>query len=187
MSAGSTAPQLYLVPCTCGKRVRVRARQAGEQVTCECGATVSVPTIRGLKQLESIADDAAGPATQRSSLQGPLFSLGLLSLFAGTLVLLGVWLFPPANMNVDWQQMAMNAADAERGAKPVAELNVMELYDEFLMYRDRARQTPWDQVREVTESAQARYRTLLTIGGVLFVAGALAMLVSLVLPSGAKR
>lgn len=185
MSA-STAPQLYLVPCTCGKKVRVRARQAGEQVTCECGATVNVPTIRGLKQLETVVDEAAGPAVQRSSLQGPLFSLGILALFVGSLILLGILLFPPANMNVDWQNMALSGEDAERGTKPVAELNVMEVYDEFAMFRDRARQTPWDQAREVAENAQARYRTLLTTGGVLFGAGALAMIVGLLLP-GTKR
>ena len=41
----------YLLPCECGREVIVSRAQAGGEVTCECGAKLSVPTLRGLAQL----------------------------------------------------------------------------------------------------------------------------------------
>ncbi len=46
----------YLLPCSCGKKLTVRARQAGEHVRCECGTELEVPTMRGLSKL-SRSDD----------------------------------------------------------------------------------------------------------------------------------
>ena len=106
MSSASPIPQLYLVPCTCGNKVQVRARQAGDQVTCKCGAVVNVPTIRGLKQLETVIDEDERPDAPRSSWQGPIFSLGLVALFIGAMIFFVTWLTPPANLQVDWQNMA---------------------------------------------------------------------------------
>lgn len=42
----------YLLPCTCGKKLRVSSAQAGEELICECGARVQVPTMRGLRELQ---------------------------------------------------------------------------------------------------------------------------------------
>lgn len=41
----------YLLDCTCGERLTVEPRQAGSQVTCQCGRTLDVPTLRGLQAL----------------------------------------------------------------------------------------------------------------------------------------
>jgi hypothetical protein len=42
----------YLLPCTCSRKIPVQPRQAGEIVTCACGATLEVPTLLRLKTLE---------------------------------------------------------------------------------------------------------------------------------------
>ena len=42
----------FLVPCSCGKGIAVDATQAGDLVTCHCGASVEVPPLRVLKALE---------------------------------------------------------------------------------------------------------------------------------------
>jgi hypothetical protein len=41
----------YLLPCTCGRAVRVEPRQAGGSVPCECGRTCPVPTLREIQRL----------------------------------------------------------------------------------------------------------------------------------------
>jgi hypothetical protein len=187
MPSEATLPQLYLVPCTCGKTVRVRARQAGEQVTCACGAAVNVPTIRGLKQLQTVVDETEKPTQQRSSWQGPLFSFGLIAIFIGTLILLFAWLFPPAGLNFDWRNLAMNAQDAQRGATPVADLGISDLYDEFLMLRDRTRATPWDQARDQAEAAQTYQRNRHLTGGILVGVGSLLTIIGLALPALSSR
>jgi hypothetical protein len=74
--------QQYLLPCDCGRKCRVDAAQAGGTVACDCGKSLYVPTLRGLKQLEPApfekALDRSVPARNWSPLRGALFSLGLL-------------------------------------------------------------------------------------------------------------
>jgi hypothetical protein len=41
----------YMLSCTCGQAVLVEPRQAGEQVTCTCGARLEVPPLRQLRGL----------------------------------------------------------------------------------------------------------------------------------------
>jgi hypothetical protein len=42
----------YLLPCLCGQKLRVNATQAGETVQCTCGASLTVPSLRELPNLE---------------------------------------------------------------------------------------------------------------------------------------
>ena len=41
----------HLFPCSCGKIHEVLPTQAGTMITCECGKTVEVPSVRELKTL----------------------------------------------------------------------------------------------------------------------------------------
>ena len=78
--------QQYLLPCpACGEKTQVDARQAGETVPCKCGHRLSVPTLRGLRELETAKDTGPAPPTKTrwSPLQGVLFSLGLVAALVG--------------------------------------------------------------------------------------------------------
>lgn len=78
-----TMKAVYLLPCSCGKKVRVDAGQAGAKVDCECGQQLAVPTFRMLRSLEvdavpvSSADRTSQPASW-NAVRGILFSFGLL-------------------------------------------------------------------------------------------------------------
>lgn len=68
----------FLLPCTCGEKLRVGRAQAGLTVSCTCGRELDVPTQRGLEELEP-----AEPVAERTSQSswGPaqaLLALGLL-------------------------------------------------------------------------------------------------------------
>jgi hypothetical protein len=85
----------YVLPCPCGQSVEVDASQAGLQVTCSCGSTLEVPTMRGLAQLQPAAseerrDEAAGPAAWGPA-QGLMF-LGGLVLLVGLAAV--AWVYP---------------------------------------------------------------------------------------------
>lgn len=41
--------QFYQIPCKCGKIHEVSKAQAGSTLTCECGETVQVPTMREIR------------------------------------------------------------------------------------------------------------------------------------------
>lgn len=51
----------YLLPCTCGRKVPVSTRHAGQTVRCACGAELEVPTLRGLGELERAEPAGAAP------------------------------------------------------------------------------------------------------------------------------
>jgi hypothetical protein len=152
-------------------------------VTCKCGAVVNVPTIRGLKQLETLVDEDERPDAPRSSWQGPIFSLGLVALFIGAMIFFVTWLTPPANLNTDWQNLAASAADAERAKTPTSDLGISDLYDEFTMLRDRTRATPWDEARKAAEAAQAYQNNRHLAGGIFLGVGALFTIFGLLLPA----
>jgi hypothetical protein len=42
----------YLLPCSCGRETPVETTQAGEQIVCECGASLEVPTLARLTKLK---------------------------------------------------------------------------------------------------------------------------------------
>ncbi len=56
-------PTEYLLPCTCGKKTTVVPSQAGQNVTCECGASLAVPKFREISQLEV----ASAPISKKTS------------------------------------------------------------------------------------------------------------------------
>ena len=48
----------YLLPCSCGRKVAITRRQAGEAISCACGAQLQAPTLREILRLEPANLDA---------------------------------------------------------------------------------------------------------------------------------
>jgi hypothetical protein len=80
--------QIYLLPCSCGQKVRVANSQAGGQVTCVCGRSLGIPTLRDLKALELAPEERKNkPARAWNRIQGAIFASGLfLAAIGGTLI-----------------------------------------------------------------------------------------------------
>src|SRR3954466_947072 len=77
----------YLLPCTCGQKVRIANAQAGGKVACGCGKSLAVPTLRGLRELELAPPEtrsAASPGWSR--VHGGFFASGLLIATLGFVV-----------------------------------------------------------------------------------------------------
>ena len=83
----------YLLNCSsCDKELHVTKKQAGQEITCECGATVQIPTLRGFSELRAAEDSSTVTAASAeksawTSWRGPvvaLCSLLLLIAFAFT-------------------------------------------------------------------------------------------------------
>ena len=51
----------YLLPCSCGQKVRVEPRQAGEVVTCSCGVSLEAPTMLQMAALEMADSEPESP------------------------------------------------------------------------------------------------------------------------------
>lgn len=99
----------YLIPCTCGEKLRIDASQAGLDVRCTCGRDVKAPTLRGLSQLErvEVAPTKAPPmewgALHRLLLGGSLIAV------CGLAIAAWFWMKTPPydpEMKVDPELMA---------------------------------------------------------------------------------
>lgn len=55
----------YLLTCDCGTQHKVSRSQAGQEIECNCGKAVSVPTLRGLSELPPAeASEPVAPVSQ---------------------------------------------------------------------------------------------------------------------------
>jgi hypothetical protein len=113
--------QHFLLPCSCGQKVRVGNAQAGGQVICACGKSVSVPTLRGLRQLEPAPVEVIGKtALQWSPVHGAAFAGALLLATAGA-ALMAYHLFYYSQLvgwvgNEGYDYTTDRSADMIRGA-----------------------------------------------------------------------
>jgi hypothetical protein len=78
----------FILDCTCGKRHTVEPRQAGSQMLCDCGRTLEVPTLRGLRALPQAEADLEG-STAVWTMRQAVVTAGVLI----SLILLGVGLW----------------------------------------------------------------------------------------------
>lgn len=78
----------YLLPCECGKGIAVDVKQAGQQIACECGKLLEVPTLRGVRELEPVRESAASsrPAAEWNSSRGMIFAGSLILIALGGVV-----------------------------------------------------------------------------------------------------
>ncbi|MEX2114129.1 MAG: hypothetical protein WD845_13140 [Pirellulales bacterium] len=72
----------YLLPCSCGQKVPVSIRHAGQMVRCVCGAELEVPALRGLRELEGAAGATAPARRAWGDRQRVVFGLAVASLVA---------------------------------------------------------------------------------------------------------
>ncbi len=80
----------YLLSCDCGPEFTLNPSQAGQEIPCACGKSLSVPTLRGLSQLPRATKEENTPAKavgkrQWAGWQGPVIAAA----FAGFLISLG--------------------------------------------------------------------------------------------------
>ena len=79
--------QQYLMPCDCGAKITVTVSQAGDQLVCECGKNLDVPSFTQLQNLEPMAaseDTAFRKRSTWTGLQALLFTGGLLTVVAAS-------------------------------------------------------------------------------------------------------
>jgi hypothetical protein len=53
----------YLLSCECGREYNVSRSQAGQEIECECGKLLAVPTLRGMGSLPRAGQDSATPVS----------------------------------------------------------------------------------------------------------------------------
>lgn len=176
--------QQYLIPCSCGQKVRVDAAQAGGHTSCACGQRLSVPTLRGLKQLEVAPALAAAPASGWSSTQGAVFSTGLtVALIAAVVAAVILVQYLRVSPFTTDQSTRINALEAHQ-------IDHLSAADAVQVFRDWQAEglgvphTPgWIEARQVADAMRLQ---MLIAGGVAGVGILAAIGAALLGPSRGK-
>jgi hypothetical protein len=101
----SSLKMSYLLPCSCGQSVEIETSQAGQQVSCSCGATLQVPSMLQIKSLP-IAVHAANQGKLKESAvdtgvpRKAFLIIGIASLVPATLFLLWTLAWAPQPFHV---------------------------------------------------------------------------------------
>ena len=162
----------YLLPCqTCGKELTISRGQAGQELTCGCGATVEAPTMRGFAELKTVETQA--PTTARRPAAwgagGQLMTLG------AALAALGVGLaaylhYVKINPTIDVSRYRDASQDAQ-----IQDITPAESWDMWQLYKRGVYSENEFEVR-AKEAENTRWRNLwlyvAAAGGVAFLAGA---------------
>lgn len=77
----------YLLPCSCGQKLAVTLRQAGESITCPCGNVLEVPPLNRLKTLEKVAPEAELAASAGYVRKRPAWSGRQAGFFLGVVLM----------------------------------------------------------------------------------------------------
>lgn len=83
----------YFLPCQCGNQIPVDTRQAGQEVRCDCGTTLEVPTMRGVTALERVEVEVEVDKLPQPEMSGGWGVLQGVAVMGGVLMLLGCALF----------------------------------------------------------------------------------------------
>jgi hypothetical protein len=150
-------PIQYLLPCSCGRKQPVETRQAGEVVTCECGAPLPIPRLLELKMLE-----VATKQTTTSSAQ-TTWGVGHGLALAGTLILLGAII-----LGIRVHSTSSGYLTPDQIREKFAIMPPSETWDYWLYYKNKGINPPKDRFFEASYNQNQFY---LAYVGIVAVSG----------------
>ena len=175
-------PAHYLLPCSCGNKVRVDVGQAGGQVACTCGKTLAVPTFRGLKQLEVAPPQASDAVDTRRwpPLYAGMFSIGLLVTLL-SLIVIAVSLVQYASIADVLEDQSPHIFKFE--SDQIDKMPVDQSLDLWRDLRDKGPGDPVDAPWVVAKQQADRLWQFIRIAGILALVGLSLCIIPIVLRS----
>jgi hypothetical protein len=159
----------YLLPCECGKGIVIDASQAGQQIACECGVLLEIPTLRGVRALETV-DDATSDSRRSAEWDS---SRGLI--FAGSLILFVIGAVV-AYFGYDGLRATpkiSREAETESFDKAIDDMSLEEVYETWKTIREHGLGARGQNVYVNIRKFRADRQRVLTIGIALCVGGLL--------------
>ncbi|MCH5375312.1 MAG: hypothetical protein JJ992_15175 [Planctomycetes bacterium] len=170
----------YLLPCDqCGKEHEVDPSQAGESLPCQCGHTIEVPSLRGLRELKPAVTTQVRPASSRRSSE-----LSRRLILVGGMLLIALGLIVSAYGGLIRMQIQVPETPSTQDPDVDASIDKLSPADAHRLwtkFRDEGvgpYQVPFHFLAELTQD----YYTRIMIGGlilagigILLAGGALCM------------
>jgi hypothetical protein len=174
----------YLLPCSCGQKTRIAAAQAGAQIRCVCGKSLAVPTLRGIRQLETAPPETTAKSFRRwSPVHGSLFASGLLiaSIGLGFLAFFGLRYVQlgghPITRDITNEVIKV---EQQRIDKLTPTQALAEWSENVKQGLGEPEEPPWVRANKVL----ARYKSGIRASIAALVAGSILAALALILPRG---
>ncbi len=103
----------YLLPCSCGEKIIVQKRQAGERVYCVCGRRHDLPGMRQISQLEPCDSTQPAEMARVNNAESWSKNQGMMFFAGGILLLLGIVIGTVYGLNVYRVQGKLSTARPE--------------------------------------------------------------------------
>jgi hypothetical protein len=155
----------YLILCECGAEHPVSTHQAGAELSCQCGKTLSVPRLRDLQQLPQVTTSAPDlPSTRWNAGH----SLGLAGIIVALVSLAGaLWAHSSIRPLDEYQELvgqhSMAMVDHWLGQATPAELFKV-WHNEIEKLRQEGFQAEMRSDERVVESSEAQLIILRNLG-----------------------
>ncbi len=164
----------YLLPCECGKNNQVDVSQAGQQIRCECGQLVEVPTLRGVRELERSDEPIteSRKSTEWDATRGMIFAGSLLLFVIGAAT---------SYFGYDGLRKTPNIpreVEQEEFATAVDDLSIVEAYELWKTVQESGLGPRGNNVYVNIRAFRSRRQRILTTGIVLCVVGLIGTVVA---------
>ena len=178
--------QLYLLPCgSCNKQIEVELKQAGSEISCpKCQATIHIPTMGGIKQLElsnasgiMVDQKASSPKGRHIGPKQWLFSGGLVVLVLAAIAGFAIWFYADSLVTIsDIDQTVQNANE------PLTKISPAGVWDAWDQMFAKGPLPEWKETEEMGFNKQASYLKNIAYGFIgIAVLGFFALLSSLLM------
>lgn len=159
----------YHLPCECGKGIVIDASQAGQQIACECGVLLEVPTLRGVRALEAVDEttSASGQVAEWDSSRGLIFAGSLILFVIGAAVTLFGYDGLRATPKISRE------AETELFDKAIDDMSLEEVYETWKGIRDHGLGARGQNIYVNIRSFRAGRQRILAIGMTFCVVGLL--------------
>jgi hypothetical protein len=157
-------PIQYLVPCSCGRKLPVETRQAGESITCECGNILAIPRLLELKKLEKTAVQEKIVPVRSAWGVGHGLALAGMSIL---LIVLALWvyviLFVPGN---PYERITPDQIREQHQKK-----SPMQTWQEWVYYQKSGLSPRKERIDRYFEGRFAQRQMILTYFGIASAVG----------------
>jgi hypothetical protein len=157
-------PIQYLLPCTCGRKMPVELRQAGELASCPCGLPLEIPRLLELKKLEKVTTSVEKGKNK------PIWGAGHGLVLLGVIVLLIVAVCgglvvrsTPAN--------PLDAVTPEQMRAQSAKLTPVQTWQTWLYFKQNGLNPRKEHVDRFFDTLYAQRQMILTFLSVAGVGG----------------
>lgn len=180
----------YLLPCDkCGKKHEVEPSQAGGQIACVCSHTIEVPSLRGLRELETAEPTTTLPSTRSLGAGRTREMTGRVICVVGLFVF-AIGLATAAFGGLIWMQIHVPPVPIDQTEAAAAAIDDMTASESLGLWMDfREHGVGHYQMPEHEAVAQFAnfYWQVMAVGIGLIVVGLLAATIPLLLSRRAER